>query len=498
MSSRSFGALIAHDGVCLVEYRAERTGIRIIEQWADTGRSASIDEALDRLLALLDARQFSKATIALAIEQFGVIHHVMTLPNAPDNVLRPIILREVQRVFALANPVIAFSRSPVSERSELRSESSQPTAARQIFIAAAPQATIDALRTKLEAHHVTVEVATVVPKAIHSLYEATGGALEPTAVLVCLEGGPHLVFFLDGRLELAVDPPIALEGERASVARILDQVERGAVYFRQQFRGAVATRMLLAARTTEYDELAAALEERSGVRVKPLFSGASSPEGVLAMGAVLEARHEIPLDLFPHAPTLSERVAVALRGPNAVMAAAAGIAALVGLWAALQFMSLSSARRESAKLQTQLRSSVASVGPIRQIAERRGDFAKGVAFARDVRAERAELTASLQSIAEQLPPGIRFDSLKVSRTAAGWMASVGGEASGATAAQAVRNLDSFYQLVRNRRGVSGPILDQLDYPTAAGGADSSRKAGEPIVIQFHVSFAMARTPGGNR
>lgn len=497
MSARCFGALIAHDGVCLVEYRAERMGLRVIEQWVDAGQSASIDEALDRLLGLLAARQFSSAQIAVAIEQFGVIHHTMTLPNAPDAVLRPIIQREVQRVFGVGDSVVAFSRAPVAERSEsTRRDAAPPSTPRQVFIAAAPRATIDALRDKLEAHRVTVEVATVVPKAIHSLYDATGGAREPTAVLVCLEGGPHLVFFLDGRLELAVDPPIALEGERASVARILDQVERGAVYFRQQFRGAVATRMLLAARPVEYDELAAALEERLSVRVKPLFSGASSPEAVLAMGAVLEGQQENPLDLFPHRPTLPERVAVALRGPNAIMAAAGAVAVIAGLWAAFQLASLSSVRRESAKLESQVRSDVAAVGPMRQIAERRYDFAKEVAFSHDVRAERAELTATLEAIAEQLPPGIHFDSLKVSRTPTGWAGSIGGEASGATAAQAVRSLDSFYQLVRNRRGVSGPILDQLDYPATAD-ADSLRKAGDPVVIQFHVAFAMARpAPGG--
>jgi hypothetical protein len=499
-STRSFGALIAHDGVCLVEYRAERTGLRIVEEWMDGGRSSSIDEALDRLLALLASRQFSRAHIALAIEQFGVIHHGMTLPDADDRILRPIIERELQREFGVADSVVMFSRAPVAQRpGQTRDKTAAPSGPRHVFIAAAPRAAIDAVRAKLEGHRITVDVVTVVPKAIHSLYEATGGALEPTAVLACLEGGPHLIFFLDGRLELAVDPPIALEGERASVARILDQVERGAVYFRQQFRGAVATRLLLAARPTEYDELAATLEERLNVRVKPLFAGASSPEAVVAMGAVLEAQYEAPLDLYPHPPTFTERVAGKLRGPNAAMAAAGAVAVIAGLWAALQFASLSSVRRENAKLQSQARSSLTSVAPMREIAERRADFATEVAFTRGARSERVELTASLQAIAEELPPGIRFDSLRVSRTPTGWMASIGGQSSGPTAAQAVRSLDSFYQIVRTRRGVTGPILDQLDYPASAS-ADSVRKAGDPIVIQFHVSFAMARTPadGGAR
>ncbi|HTE44668.1 MAG TPA: hypothetical protein VK636_05445 [Gemmatimonadaceae bacterium] len=493
--SRCFGALIAHDGVCLVEYRTERTGIRVVHQWTDTGRSPTIEEALDRLLALLAAQRVSRAKIAVAIEQFGVVHHVMTLPNAADSALRPVIQREIQRVFGIIDPVVSYSRedAPAAPgRSPATRADAQATPG-QVFIAAASHATIDALGSKLASHD--VQIATVVPKAIHSLYEATGGSFEPTAVLVCLEGGPHLVFFLDGHLEMAVDPPIALEDERASVGMILDQVERGAIYFRQQFRGAVATRMLLASRATEYDELSFALTSRLNVRVKPLFAGAASPEAVLAMGAVLETQSAVPLDLFPHPPTISERVAKAFRGPNAIMAAAASAAVIAGIWAATQFAALSSVRQDAVRLQAELRGDVASVVPMRQIAERRADFDREVAFVRDGRGERADLTASLQGIADQLPPGVRFDSVRVSRTATGWLASIGGEATGVTSAQAVRNLEAFYELVRARRGVSAPVLDQLDYPSSTD-ADAIRKPGAPIVIQFHVSFAVARPAEG--
>src|ERR1043165_3937534 len=107
---------------------------------------------------------------------------------------------------------------------------------------------------------------------------------------------------------------------------IIDQVERGAVYFRQQFRGASATRILLAARAEEYEQLAADLESRLGARVKPLVGGHASPEAVIAMGAVLESQSAAPLDLYPHPPTVGERVTAALKGPNAVMAAATAAA----------------------------------------------------------------------------------------------------------------------------------------------------------------------------
>src|SRR6185503_9823990 len=205
-NGRRFGAVLSHDAVCLVEYRADRGGVRVVDQWMSTERSASIDDALTKLVTLLSARNVSRPRVAIAIEQFGVFHHVMTLPAAGDDVLMPIVKREVQRLFGVADPVVAFTRGVMHERREPVRANAR-TAPIHIFIDGAPRETVAALHARLSAADVDVEIATVVPKAIHSLYQATGTSLEPTATLVCLEGGPHLSFFLEGRLELAIDPP---------------------------------------------------------------------------------------------------------------------------------------------------------------------------------------------------------------------------------------------------------------------------------------------------
>jgi hypothetical protein len=492
---RTFGALLAHDGVSLVEYREEVAGIRVVDHWDNTERSTSIDEALSRLLSLVSALGVHRAKMSVAIEQFGVVHHVMTLPAAGDDVVRPVIQREVNRVFGLADPVVAFTSGSAHERRGPRRADAR-TAPRQLFIGAAPRETINTLVERFAAAGIDVEIATVVPKAIHSLYQATGASLEPTAVLVCLEGGPHLAFFLDGRLELAIDPPIALEGERAPVSVILDQVERGAVYFRQQFRGATATRMLLSARNDEYDALAAALEQRLGVHVKPLFAGANTPEAVVAMGAVLEGRNEAPLDLYPHPPTFAERAGAYLRGPNGVVVAAATAAVIAGVWFATQVMSLSSTQKENERLRAQIRTGVATIEPMRQIAERRADYARQVAFVTNSSAERVALTNTLRTIADFAPTGVRFDSLRVSRTADNWIVGLSGAAIGLTGAQAVRSLDAFYQSVRGRPGISSATLDEFSYPTPAPSADSARASSAPVLVQFHMSFTLNRPASG--
>lgn len=490
-ADRYFGALIAHDGVTLVEYREERTGIRVAEQWNDAGRSTSIDEALARLASLIASTDAKRAHVALAVEQFGVLHHLMTLPPAADAVVTPIVKREMQRVFGVADPVVAFTRGAANERRE-PGRADERTAPRQMFVAGAPRAAVEAL-TALSSKSIDVEVATVVPKAVHALYEASGAALEPTAVLVCLESGPHLSFFLEGRLELAIDPPIALEGDRPTVPVILDQFERGAVYFRQQFRGASASRVLLAARADEYETLSSALESRLGVRVKPLFSGATTPEAVVAMGAVLESRHTAPLDIFPHPPTLSDRLAVAIRGPNAIVGVAAAAAILAVLWAGTQVTKLGVAKSENTKLRSSISADLPSVDPMRRVAEHRADVMKQASFVRGTVTERAIVARSLAAIAGSAGDGIAFDSVNVVRSANGWNGMLAGRARGVTTAQSVFALDSFLKSVRGQPGVSSVGLEDFSYPSDA---DTSRHGDTgPVIIQFRVSFALKPAGG---
>jgi hypothetical protein len=486
---RSFGALVAHDGVTLVEFETERTGIRVANQWSDNGRSTTIDEALNRLTALISTLGIRRGRLSVAIEQFGVVHHVMVLPPAADEVLRPVVKREVQRVFGVPDPVVAFSRGAAQERRE-PARADEKTAPRQLFVAGAPSSTVDALASRLAMKGWTIEIATVVPKAMHALYEMSGAPLEPTAVLLCLESGPHLAFFLDGRLELAIDPPIALEGDRPSLAMVLDQVERGAVYFRQQFRGASASRILLAAPADEYEALASELEQRLSARVKPLVVGNASPEAVVAMGAVLEAQSASPLDLFPHPPTAGERIATAVRGPNAVLLGAAAAAIIAVLWGASQYRTLTSARRENERLRQTVAEAIPALGPMRQTAERRAGVMRQIDFVRRGLDERSALSRSLTGVASSLPDGVVFDSLSVTRAADAWDVHIAGVSHGMSAAQAVGGLQAFLQGLRTRPSISGTTLNNFDYVNGDSLAPSNS-----VQIQFHLTFNVKRAEG---
>lgn len=481
---RTFAALISPHGVTLVEHQRDRDWVRAIGQWTDHRPAVSVDEAITRLTALLDRTGARKPRLAVALEQFGVIHHLMTLPNAADAIIEPIVRRELHRVFNAPDPVIAFTRDDTA--------SVEPGGPRQIMIAGAPPDTVDALRL-LESNGARIEIATVVPKAMHSLYELGGASKEPTAVLICLESGPHLAFFLDGRLELAIGPPMAPDGDRPTLAMILDQLERGAVYFREEFGGAEATRVLLAAHEEDYTDIAHAIESRVTARVKPLFKGAASPEAVVAIGAALEAQHRSPLDLFPHRPTAKRRARALVTGPGRYMTTAVAAAAIALVWGATQVYSFAAARRENARLRETIAAALPATTAMRAVAQRRADRVAQAAFVRDRIADRSTLTGTLAAISANASESIALDTVHVRRADDGWSATVEGTAHGASTTQAVFGVDALLKGIRALHTVSVASLDDFAYSQA--GADSLRSTTTPVTIAFHLSFTVKRAAG---
>jgi hypothetical protein len=226
------------------------------------------------------------------------------------------------------------------------------------------------------------------------------------------------------------------------------------------------------------------------VKVSPLFAGTTSPEAVVAMGAVLEGRAGAALDLFPHPPTLSDRVSAMFRGPSVAVAATAAAAVAAGVWALFQFTALERVRADTATYAQSAREGIAAVEPMRRIAEQRADIAHSVTFVRTATNERAALTGTIAAIARETPADIAFDSLRVSRTPTGWSAAIDGQASAATAAQAVRTLDVFVSAVRAKPDVSATSLDQFDYPTAP--SDSGHVSSKAVTIAFRLTFALSR------
>jgi hypothetical protein len=486
---RHFAALVEHEGVYLVEFAREKSGFRLIGHWSDRRSSERLDDALVNLRELLRQQDARRATLAVAMQQFGTFHHLMTLPAAANEVLRPIISREVQRVFAITDPVFAFVRGGADERRE-GVRANPETAPLHIFIGGAPRATVTALEAGLAIKGTTVEAVTIVPEAIRRVYASAPRSAEPTAVVVCLAGGPHLSFFVEGHMALAIEPPIALEGDYSiDPSAIVDQVDRGAIFLRQQYRGAQATELLLAAPTESFATIASAVESATGMRVKSLASDLPSPEAVVALGAALGAGARQSIDLFPHPPTLEARAREALRGPRGIAAAALTVAALALIWFGVQYSSISRTSRKVEELRASIARELPRLEPIKEVASHRAGYVHAVSAVRTTQNERAQLTAALAGLAAAAPVGMTFDSLAITRRPDALSGALTGHVSGTSAGEAMKALDRFYSWARDRSGLTQVDLDQFDYPAAT--PDTTKRVKATVVtLVFRMTLSL--------
>ncbi|HTR79655.1 MAG TPA: hypothetical protein VMH39_16180 [Gemmatimonadaceae bacterium] len=470
---RTFAALIDQDGVALIEYRRERDGFRVLGSRVETRRFETIEAAADATVDLLEAEGARRASVAVALQHFGAFYHSMALPQAADDILRPVIEREAQRIFNVADPAVAFSRGPDLERRETaRGDAAKPP--QQVVIAGAPRAIISALHARLAAARLSVDVVTVVPETLRRVYEALDGSAEPTAMLVCLASGAHLAFFIDRRLELAIEPQIALEGERnIDPAVVVDQVERGSVFLRQQARGAVATRLLLAAQPADYPAIAAALEGRTKLIVQPLAKSLGAPEAVVAMGAVLESRSVAALDLYPRAPTVRHRVRKAIQGPGAIPAGVVAAAGAAAIWAGVEFATFAHARTTITSLTDSISRVEASIVPVRQSVEARAGLATIRTDLDNAGVEQRRIVQALARLAAAVPAGLRFDSLSVVRAPDGWRATVRVHSTAERGGDAIRGINSLFQALQSSRALTNVAFDDSFGWTADEAKDSS-------------------------
>ena len=480
---RRFAALIDQDSVVLLEYREESGGFRLTGTREQARRFTTPESAGDAIVEMLGELRAKKASVAIVLQHFGSFFHTLVIPPASDEHLRQIIVREVQRSFNVADPAIAFSAGATVERRDPSRAGGQVP--RQVMIAGAPRSVIEAIQERLEKARVDVDGLTVIPEVFRRLYEALDGSTEATAFLVCLHNGPHVAFFVNGQLELAIEPPLSLEGEAPlDTMVIIDQLERGAIFLRQQARGTVATRLLLAAPAADYESLASTIEARTGMHVAPLGHGIGSPEAVVAMGAVLASRRKDSLDLYQRPPAFEERLKTALTGPALVSTTLLTAAAVAAFWAAMQVMMVSRNRADVERLQAQVDRSLPALATARQSAQGRERIAAIRAALRESQVERAAIAELMSGVAGASQPGTQLDSLRVTRTAAGLETKLFCRAAAPTGPAAMSAARGFFTHFRSR-----PEFTNLEFESSyepRQGSGVTTPSGENL--WFTISF----------
>lgn len=468
-------AYVCPRGAFVIECKRTRAGLEIGRKLEVPSALESAFEAADHLVRVLQSAGIQKGDVVVAIRGFGAVHHVLQMPPAKDDVLGPIIEREIRRLEPqLGDGAINWTPLPAFDAA------GDAPQQRSLLAAAAPRDTVQAFETRLRTAGFRLLHLTALPAAMQRLLEEFESGNAPTAIVAALPDGGFLGFAMNGGIRLIIEPPLPQNVEHEPAA-LAEEIELGVMFVRQQFHGAEIERVALVGTKDSPVAEESVLTERLHVPVTHLGIRDLSPAAFAALGGVLDHQSARPLSL---GGTSRERTPGRARSPlEQVSIAALFVLALLGTWTVIETARM---KRTTDALQTaRLRVEQDSFGlaPIRATADRRKLVRNALGAMRMVVADRVALQEALAGIAAAVRPPVRLDSLNLSRGETGWRAVMIGRVDGVTNARAVQSLHDMYRELPQRLAMDSLHLDQLAY------TDSAAVSG--TIVRFQLSFEIS-------
>lgn len=483
---RGYSAMLTPAGVHVVSYLSRGAGLQVQRYARAAWESPTAAEAAETLAELVAAEGGRGGRLSLAVSGFGCYHHLLSLPPAPREILTPIVTREFRRFFP---DLFAGGAEPVIDFVEIGEGDPSPEGSlRELLAAAAPVALIDTVGAALERHGVRLAHWTIVPRAMQRLYQAFVPTPHTDAALVVAPGSPLLGFFHRGELRLFSDVSAAAGGAALDVEAVLEQIERGGLFVRQQFRGAAVERLFLAADPqAELRGLAERIRERLSLRVERFGPYAEVPGAMAALGAALDEGADDSLNLLPaaHRPPDAGQAWARRLG----VAAALVLSLSAGWWAWSGVRAEARAAERVRVAESELRELAPALSQVRAVIDERQQHARRSALLAALDAQRTQLPDLLWPIREAAA-GVEVQELSFERGDDGWEGSLRGAARGASAAEVSAQIDRLYRaLAREFPGGTVTLEEFGDDPAPAGAEESVTEwTDEPIAIAFRLSF----------
>jgi hypothetical protein len=470
------GAYVCPRGVFTIECKRARGGLEIERTLEVPLPLDSPMAAADHLIQVLRSAGISRADVAIAMRGFGVVHHVLQMPPASDEMLSPIIDREIRRLEPqLGDAVVDWISLPALDTGV------EGTAQRSLLGAGAPADAIMAFEQRLKVAGYRLVHVTALPVAMERLLEEFDEGSPSVALVAPLPDGAFLGFAMNAAIRLVIEPPLPQDTEHETAA-LAEEVELGMMFVRQQFRGAEIERVALVGSKESLVDAESALSERLHVSVSYLGVRDLSPAAFAALGAILDAQSPKPLSLG--GATREAAIARAMTTLESVSIAALLILALLGAWTVTETVR---AKRAAMALETtrrQIERESFGLGPVRSTAEQRKLVRDAVVALRFATSDKIELQETLGGIASTIGERAQVDSMRLDRSAGRWRAVVSGSITGITNARAVQSLNDLYRELPQRLAADSMHLDQLGYD------DEGPLNADASVVRFQLSFGI--------
>lgn len=483
-AARLFSALVSPSAIHAVEYRRTRAGLRIVRSVREIGGEWAPEEAAHRLAGLLESVGGRGGRVTVAITGFGSYHHILTLPAAPRDVLLPVATREMRRFYP--DLFREEGEEPMVDFVEIDS-TGQATAGttRELLVVGVPRMLVDTFASVLTQRGLRLEHWTILPLVMQRLYESFVDSPESRAILLLIPGTPLLGFFHGGELRLFSEPSVAAGRSESVLDRAVEQVQRGELFLRQQFRGARITRLQLSAETEDRrrgvgEELARRLE----LPVESFGPYGDAPGSVAALGAALDARSPRGLNLLPAA---MRPVPSAVRWTRAlVVASTLVLMAAGGWWAWRGTRAEVRAEQDLQAVQQSLAARAEAFEEVRSVVRQRQEHAQRAALLTALQREHHELPELLWPL--QASRRTRVEELKLTRASGSWSGTLKGTAVAPSSAAATGEVEALYRELARLFSDGAVRLDGLSYgaPTYAAAADERGPA--EVAISFQISF----------
>lgn len=496
----SYSALVEPQGIYLIEYSRDKGGMHVVSQRQIAGALGNVDEAALRLRSAINGDGGDSSDTSVVIRGFGSAHHIMALPPAKPDVLRPIITRELNKIFVgLNDPVVEFTQGGEYDRRQTpRQDVGTPQ--QELLVAAAPRSLIQAF-TGEDGELDTVTHLTVLPQVMRRLFEQLDNSEEPTALVLALPGGPEFAFFHERELRLIIEVPksaakpwaakLGMNAEqeddaKVNVQTLVDRITRGSTYLRQQFRGAVVSRILLACDESDRERVKQGLEQDLGIEVIPFAPEVGSPAAIAALGAAIDSESASGLNLLA-SKTGKVHSTTDNSSKKLLALSAAVLGVIMLLWALGPVVSAARWQKNIDAQNRALSRQAPAFQTIKAIADQRAANVQSRTLFNTINERKDKLRNILRSIALTTPGGVQLDQISLtpaSPTGDGWNGSVSGISSGLNTAQAVEGVDIFYRDLQAQLSGHTLTLDDLDYlPGVEGNTD--------INIKFKITFSFS-------
>lgn len=477
-------AFVCPRGAFVIVGRRTMAGVEV-ERVIDS--PASIDSeyaAADHLVTVLRQAEIVGATLAITVRGFGVVHQIMQLPPAKDELLTPIIERELRRLEPdLGDSVIGWTPLPPLE------SLGEAPGQRSLLVAAAPREKMVAFERRVREGGHRIAHMTALPAAMQRLVDEFDDGGDSVAIVSPLPDGAFMGFVLKGGLRLVVEPPLPRDAEHVTAA-LAEELDLGAMFVRQQFRGAQLDRIALVGTSDALSDAASAFNEKLRLPANQLGVPGLSPAGFAALGAILDQQSQRPLSLGG-----DSRGRTAVRTANAlqtVAIAAVFVLALVSAWAMTEAVRSVLANRSLRAARLRIDQESFGLTAIRETASQRRLVREAAGAIRVMAEDRADVQTVLTGISQAVRPPVFLDTLRLWRSATGWKSTMSGAVAGATSADAIRSLHEVSRTLPQRLRIDSLRLDSLSY-------DEEDETSRAVTsVRFRFSFGVLTGPGAAR